>query len=364
MIARSRALRGPTFFCNFQREIEDVSRQCRRFGIERCAHQPLIPPAAFLIVKVMTRYYRMHVTDFKYNLALVLGGGGARGLAHIGVLRALQRANIRPDLIVGTSMGAVIGGMYAQMTDVDRVEKKILTFVETFGVKAKWLNFLGQVDTRDRHDMFRDIAYYIKKQFAGLRTLTSVSLEERKVLHGPLADFLSDEMIENCRIPFAAVALDLKKGQMEILDKGSIIESVYASAAVQGVFPPAEYQGHILSDGGPVAIVPVEAAKKLGARRVVAVDVSPAIKEKTEFTSGLDILLRSDSISQDRLRKIDRGLADVIISPRVHSVHWANFTRISFCIRRGEEAAEKALDSIRILIAVKPWWKRVLFRGS
>lgn len=304
------------------------------------------------------------MADYRYNLALVLGGGGARGLAHIGVLRVFQRANIRPDLIVGTSMGAVIGGMYAQMTDIVQVEVKILTFIERFGVKARWLNFLGQVDTKDRHDMFRDIAYYIKKQFAGLRTLTRVSLEDRNVLHDPLTEFFRDEMIEDCSIPFAAVALDLRKARMEILDKGSIIESVYASAAVQGVFPPVDYRGLILCDGGPVAIVPVEAARNLGARHVVAVDVSPDMKEKTEFTSGLDILLRSDSISQDRLRRIDRSLADVIIAPRVQSVHWANFTKIEYCIRRGEEAGQKALDDVRALIKVRPWWRRILSRSG
>jgi NTE family protein len=304
------------------------------------------------------------MADFRYNLALVLGGGGARGLAHIGVLRVFQRANIRPDLIVGTSMGAVIGGMYAQMTNIDRVEEKILTFIERFGVKARWLSFLGQVDSRDHHDMFRDIAYYIKKQFAGLRTLTSVSLEDRKVLHDPLTDFLRDETIEECRIPFAAVALDLKKGRMEILDRGSIIESVYASAAVQGVFPPTDYQDLILCDGGPVAIVPVEAARNLGARYVVAVDVSPDIKEKSEFTSGLDILLRSDSISQDRLRRIDRSLADVIIAPRVHSVHWANFSKTDYCIKRGERAGREAIDDIRALLKARPWWKRIIFRNK
>ncbi len=302
------------------------------------------------------------MTGYRYNLALALGGGGARGLAHIGVLRALQKAGIRPDLIVGTSMGAVIGGMYAQMTSVDRVEEKILTFIERFGVKARWLSFLQQAESREHHDMFRDIAYYIKRQFAGLRTLTSVSLEDRKVLYDPLTDFLRDERIEECRIPFAAVALDLKKGKMEVLNRGSIIESVYASAAVQGVFPPTDFQGLILCDGGPVAIVPVEAARNLGARYVVAVDVSPDIKEKSEFTSGLEILLRSDSVSQDRLRRIDRRLADIVVAPRVHTVHWANFSKTDYCIKRGEEAGKKAIDAIRALVRPRPWWKRILLR--
>jgi len=304
------------------------------------------------------------MADYRYNLALVLGGGGARGLAHIGVIRVLQREGIRPDLIVGTSMGAVIGGMYAQIEDIDEVERKILSFIDTFGVKAKWLNFLGEFDDKDRHDMFRDIAYYIKKRFAGLKTLTRISLEDKKILYDPLSRFFQDGPIENCKIPFAAVAIDLKNGRMEALNKGSLIESVYASAAVQGVFPPIDHRNMLLCDGGPIAMVPVEAAKILGARHIIAIDVSPDIKEKAEFASGLEIILRADSISQDRLRRIDQRMADVVIAPRVHTVHWANFTRLKYCIKRGELAAEQSLNMIKNLTAVKPWWKKFKFFGK
>lgn len=285
-------------------------------------------------------------------------------MAHIGVLRVLQREGIMPDLIVGTSMGAVIGGMYAQVGDVAEVERKILSFINTFGVKAKWLNFLGEFDDKDRHDMFRDIAYYIKKRFAGFKALTRISLEDKKILYDPLSSFFSDEPIENCKIPFAAVALDIKNGSMEVLDKGSIIESVYASAAVQGVFPPIDYRDMLLCDGGPIAIVPAEAARILGAQRIIAVDVSPDIKEKVKFASGLEIILRADSISQDRLRRIDRRMADVVIAPRVHAVHWANFTRIEYCIRRGETAAEQSLSMIKNLTTRRPWWRKFSFFGK
>ena len=304
------------------------------------------------------------MADYKYNLALVLGGGGARGLAHIGVIRVLQREGIAPDLIVGTSMGAVIGGLFAQIEEIDKVEREILSFIDTFGVKAKWLDFLGESDDKDRHDMFRDIAYYIKKRFAGLKTLTRVSLEDKKTLYDPLSDFFSDDLIENCKVPFAAVALDLKNGSMEVLKRGSIIESVYASAAVQGVFPPIDYRDMLLCDGGPIALVPVEAARILGARRIIAVDVAPDIKEKAEFSSGLEIILRADSISQDRLRRIDQRMADVVIAPRVHAIHWANFTRARYCIRRGELAAEQSLNAIKNLTAKRPWWKKLEFFGK
>jgi NTE family protein len=308
------------------------------------------------------------VAGGKYRLALALGGGGARGLAHIGVLKVLEREGIKPDLIVGTSMGAVIGGMYAQLCDVGEIERRVISYVESFGVKGKWLSFLGEPHAKNQRDLFRDIAYYVKKRYIGIRTLTKISLEEKEVLYGPLKSFLDDDVIENCRIPFAAVSLDLSNGTIETIDSGSIIKAVYSSAAVEGVFPPLEYEGMHLSDGGPVAIVPVEIAAGMGARRIIAVDVSLDIKQEREFSSGLQVILRADTIAQDRLRRVDLSKADLIISPRIMSVHWANFSRVKYCIRRGELAAGQALPELKNL-AKRGWWKRLIpdkvrFRGA
>ncbi len=296
----------------------------------------------------------------KFKLALVLGGGGARGLAHIGVIRVLERAGIMPDLIVGTSMGAVVGGMYAQSLDIDSVESRIASFVERFGIKSKWLSFLGESEDQDKSDMFRDITYYVKKHIMKIKALTSLSLEGEDLLMEPLTEFFENSEIENCKIPFAAVAIDLLAGRQEVISSGSIIKAVYASAAVQGAFPPLDYYGMMLCDGGPVAIVPVEVARSMGARTVIAVDVSMRIKRETDIDSGLQVVLRSDTIAQDRLRLKDLELADLVISPQVHAIHWANFGRVKYCLERGERAAEKELGRIRRLKGIVPWWKRVL----
>ncbi|UCE66174.1 MAG: patatin-like phospholipase family protein [Candidatus Zixiibacteriota bacterium] len=297
---------------------------------------------------------------FKYKLALVLGGGGARGLAHIGVIRELVKQNIVPDLIVGTSMGAVVGGMYAQTLDIDLVEAKITDFVERFGTKGKWLGFLDRLESGNKEDLFHDIANYIKKHYMKIKALTTISLEDRDLLYEPLNEFFSDDRIENTRIPFAAVSIDLWGGRQIVINTGSIISAVYSSAAVQGVFPPLEYRDMLLADGGPVAVVPVEAAKILGAKYVAAADISMKVKREVSFTNGLEIILRSDSVSQERLKKVDLEKADLVISPEVQAVHWANFGRIKFCIEKGEIAAHKALKEPSFMNKIKPWWKRVI----
>lgn len=299
-----------------------------------------------------------------YRLALVLGGGGARGLAHIGVLKVLEDTGIKPDLIVGTSMGAVIGGMYAQSGDVAKVERKVVSYIESFGVKGKWLSFLGEPHGKDQRDLFGDIAYYIKKRYVGIKTLTNIALEEKEVLYEPLKAFLEDDRIEDCRIPFAAVAIDLRYGKTEVLTGGPIIDAVYASAAVEGAFPPIEHHGMILADGGPIAVVPVEIARKMGAKKIIAVDVSLEIKEEGECSSGLQVILRADTIAQDRLRKIDLAQADLVISPKIKAVHWASFARVKYCIRRGEIAARGSIDKVKDLAIPKPWWKRILNRSG
>jgi len=294
----------------------------------------------------------------KTKVAFVLGGGGARGLAHIGVIRVLSEAGIVPDLVVGTSMGAVIGGMFAQYGDIETVERKVISYIESFGVKGKWLGFLGQPHSKNQRDLFRDLTNYVKKQYVGIKTLTRVSLEEKEILLEPLRAFFRDDIIENCKLPFAAVAVDLRSGKTEVMTSGPIIESVYASAAVEGAFPPLETDGKILADGGPIAIVPVEIARNMGAGKVIAVDVSPGIKEE-ECSTGLEVILRADTIAQNRLRLIDLSMADIVISPRITAVHWANFSRVRYCVRRGELATRASLDKIMKVISPLPWWKKI-----
>lgn len=303
----------------------------------------------------------MNMADFNYNLALVLGGGGARGLAHIGVIRVLQREGVKIDLIVGTSMGSIVGGMFAQTPDIDPVENKLLSMIESYHVRAKWVKFIGEYHLKDSHSVFRDISYYIKWHLAGLRSLNVIALEGKEVLYAPLKEIFGDNKIENCKIPYAAVALDLRDGVQMVLTKGSIIDAVYSSSAIQGVFPPLEYDGRLLCDGGQVAIVPVQITRELGARHIVVVDVWGDIRPEEEFVNGLQVIFRADSVGLDRLRRMDLALADVVISPDVEKVHWANLARAKDCIIQGEKAAEKAVPQIKELMAAKPWWKK-LFR--
>jgi NTE family protein len=295
----------------------------------------------------------------EYNLALALGGGGARGLAHVGVLKAIQRENIKIDLIVGTSMGAIIGAMYAQLGDADAVEEKVLSFIESFLKDKRWIEALNTQREENKQSLLTEISNYVQRRYLGLKALTRISLEKKESLYNPLKEILEDNNIEDNKIPFAAVSLDLVTGQTAVLTEGPIIDAVYASAAIEGVFPPLDHEGGFLSDGGPVNITPVEIARRMEVRRIVAVDVHQKISEVHKFANGLEVIMRADNIGLNRLRQIDLSLADLVIAPGVGTIHWANFTKAKECIRRGQQAAEMMMPSLKKIIKRKGLFARL-----
>jgi NTE family protein len=295
----------------------------------------------------------------KYNVGLALGGGGARGLAHIGVLKVLEREKIPVDLIVGTSMGAIIGAMYARYKNAEIVEQKVLEFLDEFLEKQPWLGVLYSSQREPKNSLFAELSNYVQRRYLGLKALTRISLEPKESLYEPLQNVLDSGNIENLKIPFAAVSLDILNGMPVVIDKGPIIEAVYASAAIEGVFPPLAYNGGLLADGGPVNMTPVEVAKDLGADRVIAVDVHQRIRKVEKFANGLEIIMRADNIGLDRLRLVDLAKADIVIAPSVATIHWANFAKARQCIRRGVQATEMMIPDIKKAIAGRRWLARM-----
>lgn len=136
-----------------------------------------------------------------------------------------------------------------------------------------------------------------------------------------------------------------------------------ASTSIPGMFPPVILDKKILVDGGIVDVVPIEAAKSLGANFVVAVNVSQSIKKRAEFSNAVEILFRSDSITSAELRKLQLSFADVVITPKVGRFHWSDFSKPEQCIREGEIAAQNAISEIKEkLKRVKPAWWKILFQ--
>jgi NTE family protein len=285
------------------------------------------------------------VVKEKLKVGLALGGGGARGLAHIGVLKVLKRENIPIDLIVGTSMGAIIGAAYALKKDISTLEK-IVEKYSKIGVFNINLSF-SEKEKKDKPYFFKKMSDFLKKVYAFNLELRREYLNDGEDLKKIINDLVGDKVFTDTKIPFAAVAADLIKGEKVILNQGKLFNALLASASIPGIFPPIILDGKTLVDGGIVDVVPIETARSLGANFIIAVNVSPTLKKRFEFSNAIEILFRSDSITSNELIKLQLSSADLVITPKVGRFHWSNFSKPEKCIREGEIAAQNVLSELK-----------------
>ncbi len=253
----------------------------------------------------------------KPKIALVLGGGAARGFAHVGVIRALEQEKIPISMIIGTSVGSLIGAIYAN--DLNSFE-------------LEWSAFALNKD-----DLFD---YGILNAFTGMGLAEGVKLEE----------FVKTKIftanIENLKLPFAAVAVDLHRGTRVVLDRGSVAKAVHASSAIPGVFEPVDHQNRLLIDGGVLDNIPIAVAREKGADIVIAVDISENVTN-FNITNLVDVMLQAVNIMANENVKYKKKEADVLISPAVGNVAMLDFSQKKRCMQAGIDATQKAMPEIR-----------------
>ncbi|MCK4427209.1 MAG: patatin-like phospholipase family protein [candidate division Zixibacteria bacterium] len=298
----------------------------------------------------------------KIKIGLALGGGGARGLAHIGVLKALEEEEIPIDVIAGTSMGAIVGGAYAQSPDSGRLISMVHELINKFNLQSGWMEFLCQdfnKNKQKKESLLKGISYFVRKRFMYFVGFSKISLEPKEKLMDPLKAVLKDEPIGRTKIPFACVAVDLVSGEEVVIKKGSMINAVYASSSIEGVFPPLPMDNQLLSDGGVTSLVPVDAVRKLAANFIIGVNIPEISRKENRLASGIEVILRADSLTRKKLNNLVLTTADVIITPEVKTIHWANFGKVEECIQKGYEATKNRINEIKEKIGKKksPWIK-------
>jgi NTE family protein len=288
--------------------------------------------------------------SLKPRIGLALGSGGARGLAHAGVLEALEEVGIRPDIVAGTSMGSIVGGLYAQDPDPGRVWQRLLAYADNEDFASYWAPFVprDEAEARDPQSRMAGIFDFMQRKMIAVKTVTQMWLQNEEKLRGPLAELFGPVDFADLEIPFAAVALDLISGEKVVYSTGPVLDGVYASSAIPGVFPPIRRDGRLIVDGGGPFRVPVDACRELGADLVIAVDI-PAFEE-TRFSTGLDLILRSNTIARQRLNMYVCRTADFVIRPDVTAYHWADFAAGEQCRQRGLEAGRAAVPELVELI--------------
>jgi NTE family protein len=264
----------------------------------------------------------------KPKVALVLGGGAARGFAHVGVIRALEQEKIPVDLVVGTSVGSLIGAIYAH---------------DGNSFELEWTAF-----SLEKEDLFD---YGLLNAFTGMGAAKGEKLEAFVKTKVPVAN------IEGLKIPFVAVATDLNRGSRVVLDTGSVGRAVRASSAIPGVFQPVEHQGRLLVDGGVIDNVPVSVARGKGADIVIAVDVGRQVRNDN-VADIIDVVLQSITIMSAENARFRKQEADVLIAPEVGDVGMLDFTQKKRCMQAGIEATQKVMPEIKA--AIESWGRNKL----
>ena len=253
----------------------------------------------------------------KLVVGLALGGGAAKGFAHIGVIKMLEASGIHPEVVAGTSAGSVVGALYASGMDAFAMQQAALALDEA---------------------SIRDV-----RLFGG-------GLVQGQKLQDYVDSLVHQRPIERLKLPFAAVATDLASGQRTVFVRGDTGQAVRASCSIPGVFEPAVIGGHQYVDGGVVSPVPVDATRQLGADFVIAVDISSRTDGSLP-TDMLGIVGRSVVIMGQRLGAQELARADVVIHPQVDAIGATAFEQKDRAIMEGEKAALAALPLIRARLA-------------
>ncbi|RLE28329.1 hypothetical protein DRJ54_06815 [Candidatus Acetothermia bacterium] len=276
------------------------------------------------------------------GLGIALGGGGARGLAHMGVLLELERAGLAPEMVAGTSMGAIIGGLYAAGQDLKRVFTVLtsLDLKHIFGLSESYRRML-------EHSVGQTLIEHLR----GPSWQREISPRMARFLE-LLRLFGKGLHFEDLPVEFVAVAADVHTGEEVDIDEGPLYLGMAASAALPGVLQPLRLSGRWMIDGGVVNNLPADVVLDMGAGVVVAVDVSARLEP--EPRTVVDILLRSYAITAKELArvKLDRvrerlGERLLYVRPEVEEIGVLEFERLAEAVEAGRAAAQAAIPRIR-----------------
>jgi len=283
----------------------------------------------------------------KSIVGLALGAGGAKGFAHLGVLRVLERNHFPINIITGSSAGALVGAMYAQSGSVDKTEARIRGLLATDFIKRHRLDLMIPHKEREHQKILERIGYFVKQEFVLTRSFTRMSFFNSEIVNEALSFLLDDTDIKETKIPFGAVAVDYLSGERVLITEGSIRQAVAASGCIPGIFPPVPLNDMLLIDGSVISRVPITEARKMGANFVIGVDVSSSMKEDPDIRNGLELMFRADEITGHHLNLQNIQKADMIIRPDVGRVHWADFENIDNMINIGSQTTEKLMPEIK-----------------
>lgn len=279
------------------------------------------------------------------SLGIALGGGGARGLAHIGVLEVLEANGIRPKYVGGTSMGAVVGAIYCLQGSAAGLRDRAREMISSDDFQNlqldKFYSRSGSILARFRHEVFEKFflgSLFFKRSHSRYDATSRI-----------FRRLLGAKTFDDCSIRFVCNALDIQSGEEVVFRRGPLVEAVWASCAIPGIFPPGAHDARPLVDGGVIDNIPIKPVRTIGASSVMAVYLNRRPEFAGEPSTGYQINQRSFAFMKYHLDQNALAGADLVLQPDVSAFHWADFRSLDALAELGREAAEKKIGAIRAI---------------
>lgn len=286
------------------------------------------------------------------SAVLALGGGGARGVAHLGVMQAIGEAGVRTERIVGVSMGSLVGAMCASDPDILRVQAKAIELLHSPIFQHKQEILFGAAPPADDETSggmfpwYGRIRKYLKAHRKLTRVVTSPSLIPDEPLIESIEYLLPDIDLQDLPIPLSIVTVDLLTGQRVVLEQGPLRLAVRASASIPGIFPAVKWDDMLLSDIGVIESIPTVVAKSYASDLTIAVDVGQDSNHIKECKTAIEAMIRVDDICERMMRRYLLEAADLVIRPDVGNIAWFDFSQPERLIQEGRAAAHQALSTM------------------
>ena len=282
----------------------------------------------------------------KSYLGLALGGGGSRGVAHIGALQILHKSGLKPDLIAGVSAGSMIGAMYAATLDPNWIENRFRELMKSdlFASFSSGSLMAG----RNKETFLKKDTALEKQGYAVTLGLNESYVVPRSVIESSVEFMIPCNNFEELQIPLKVVATDIQNGEEIIYSSGDIKEALILSSSIPGFFEATKKHSKLIVDGGVTSPIPIEVLRE-HTEMVMAVDITNYELKPLNQPNMIEIMRRSDIITSLRLKNNLSQQADILVKPEVSGVHWSDFDNFDKLLDCGKNAMSKSLETLKNL---------------
>lgn len=298
-----------------------------------------------LLVLFSTVFSAFAQDQKKPKIGVVLSGGGAKGLAHIGVLKVLEEAGVKVDYIGGTSMGAIVGGLYASGYNARQLDS-IFSVVDSDALLQDYIPRTSKNFFEKRNDDVYALTLPFNKFRVGVPTALSKGLYNYNLLSRLTNHVRYERDFSKLPIPFVCIATDIETGEEIILKNGVLPKAILASGAFPSLYTPIEIDGRLLIDGGVTNNYPIEEVKKMGADIIIGVDVQDGLKDRNNLGGASGVLVQITNFNMIEKMEAKRNQTDIYIKPDIKGFSVISFDQGHEIIKKGEEAAFAVYESL------------------